>query len=106
MENDLAYWIALHRKRKGEIGMLAFGIATGLKMAMERLMPTQAEMEAAERGVGAVKNGRYFNTGKTYNADGSVRFDFDKSNAQDPWFNGDTFHGYDEQGCPIWNMAR
>jgi hypothetical protein len=74
-----------------------------LKMAMERLMPKAEENAAVERGQGVIKNGRYFNTGKTYNADGSLRFDFDKSNAQNPWFNGDTFHGYDDNGCPIWN---
>ena len=40
---------------------------------------------------------------KPYDADGRVRFDFDASNASDPWFKGSTFHGYDENDCPIWN---
>lgn len=66
-------------------------------------MPTDSEKRAVESGHGIIKNGRYFNTGKTYETDGRIRFDFDKANARDPWFNGDTFHGYDEQGCPIWN---
>lgn len=66
---------------------------------------TETEKAAADRGDGVIKNGRYFNTGKTYNANGTLRFDFDARNAHDPWFNGDTFHGYDEQGCPIWNKA-
>lgn len=37
---------------------------------------------------GVIKNGRYFNTGKTYWPDGTLKFDFDASNATDPWFNG------------------
>ena len=69
-------------------------------------MPTERELEAVREGAGVIKNGRYFNTGKTYNADGTLRYDFDASNARDPWFNGDTFHGYDEEGCPIWNKRR
>lgn len=69
-------------------------------------MPTEAECRAVERGQGVIKNGRYFNTGKTYNSDGTLRYDFDVANRHDPWFNGCTFHGYDEHGCPIWNRAR
>jgi hypothetical protein len=69
-------------------------------------MSTESERRAVERGDGTIKNGRYFNTGKTYNADGTLRMDFDASNARDPWFNGDTFHGYDDEGVPIWNKSR
>lgn len=50
-------------------------------------MTTKSETEAVERD-GVIKNGRYFNTGKTFNPDGTVKFDFDASNAKDPWFNG------------------
>ncbi len=103
MQAELAYWIALHRKRKDEIGMLAFGVATGIKLAKEYLMPNEIELKAVESGEGVIKNGRFFNIGKTYNKDGSLRFDFDARNAQDPWFNGSSFHGYDDNGCPIWN---
>lgn len=69
-------------------------------------MATESERRAVKNGQGIIKNGRYFNTGKTYNPDGTVRFDFDASNRRNPWFNGDTFHGYDEEGCPIWNKSR
>lgn len=65
-------------------------------------MTTERERQAVRDGQGIIKNGRYFNTGKTYNSDGTLRFDFDASNAHDPWFNGDTFHGYDEDDVPIW----
>ncbi|WP_315731733.1 MULTISPECIES: hypothetical protein [unclassified Bradyrhizobium] len=67
---------------------------------------TERDRQAVQDGQGVIKNGRYFNTGKTYNADGTLRFDFDAANARNPWFNGDTFHGYDDEGCPIWNKAK
>jgi len=67
---------------------------------------TDAERKAVAEGRGVIKNGRYFNTGKTYEGDGRVRFDFDARNAHDPSFNGDTFHGYGDDGCPIWNKAK
>lgn len=51
-------------------------------------MPDDREKEAVRTEHGIIKNGRYFNTGKTYNPDGTVKFDFDRANALDPWFNG------------------
>lgn len=49
---------------------------------------TEPEKEAIRTEHGVIKNGRYFNTGKTYWPDGTIKFDFDASNARDPWFNG------------------
>lgn len=61
-----------------------------LVMMKETNMATQSELDAVKCGQGIIKNDRYFNTGKTYNADGTLRMDFDVSNANNPWFNGDT----------------
>lgn len=46
------------------------------------------EKEAVRTEHGVIKNGRYFNAGKTYWPDGTIKFDFDASNTSDPWFNG------------------
>ena len=65
-------------------------------------MITESEKQAVTDGKGVIKNGRYFNAGKTYNSDGTLRYDFDAANRHDPWFNGDVFCGYDGD-VPIWN---
>lgn len=41
------------------------------------------------------------NTGKTYNADGTLRYDFDASNAKNPKYNGDVCIGY-EDDVPVY----
>lgn len=41
------------------------------------------------------------NTGKTYNADGTLRMDFDAANARDPTFNGTVCIGYDDD-VPVY----
>lgn len=50
------------------------------------MMAAQSSADTVDAGI--IKNGRYFNTGRTYNPDGTVKFDFDAANAKDPWFNG------------------
>ncbi len=61
----------------------------------------ESERKAVESGQGAMKNGRYFNAGKTYEADGRTRFDFDEANKHDPAFTGDVFLGY-EDDVPVF----
>ena len=66
---------------------------------------TEAEKAAVKQGQGVIKNGRYFNTGKTYDADGRLRFDFDARNAHDPAFNGLEFSHY-EDDQPVFKTPR
>ncbi len=53
-------------------------------------MITDREKKAIQRGDGVAKNGRYFNTGVTFNSNGTVRFDFDARNKLDPAFTGES----------------
>lgn len=57
---------------------------------------TEAEKKAVENGQGVIKNGRYFNTGQTYEADGRLRYDFDAANKHNPTFNGLVFSHYED----------
>jgi hypothetical protein len=62
---------------------------------------TESERKAIEDGKGVLKNGRYFNTGQTYNSNGTLRYDFDATNGHNPSFNGDVFLGY-EDDVPVY----
>ena len=57
---------------------------------------SESDKQAAAAGRGVIKNGRYYNTGQTRNADGTLRYDFDAANKSDPGFNGLVFSHYED----------